>query len=103
MQIFESIEDYLNSRKVGGTQSGQRIIPNDTQRELFITSHESLRLGEAAYLLLYLNMLKKSNQPSQRSNIPGQIQSSIPEFSMILTDPYLGNSDFLNNILMKPF
>ena len=29
--------------------------------------------------------------------------SQIPEFSFVLCDPLLGNSDFMNNMLMKPF
>jgi hypothetical protein len=29
--------------------------------------------------------------------------STIPEFSLVLCDPLLGNSDYLDNLLMKPF
>jgi hypothetical protein len=71
-----------------------KIIPNEIQRELFITSHESLRLGEAPYLLQHLNLLKASAQHHQ---------TPIPEFSLVLCDPLLGNSNYLDNTLLKPF
>ena len=56
MQIFSSLEDYLTSRKVYH-QNGGQVIPNDFCRELFITSHESMRIGESAYFLKHLNMM----------------------------------------------
>jgi len=58
MHIFSNIQEYLNSKKTNnfGIHGNSKIIPNDIQRELFITSHESLRLGEAAYLLQNLNL-----------------------------------------------
>ena len=53
MKIYANIQDYLASKK---TMNG--IIPNEYSRELFITSHETLRMGEASYLFQNLNMQK---------------------------------------------
>lgn len=56
MQIFSNIQEYLNSKKTAVGFQGQKIIPNDFQRELLITSHESLRFGDVTYLFQNLNM-----------------------------------------------
>jgi hypothetical protein len=55
MQIFSTMQEYLNSKK---SDQG-KIIPNESCRELFITNHESLRLGVAPQLLQTLNMHKQ--------------------------------------------
>ena len=40
----------------------------------------------------------------QKKAIDSQNQSQIlNDFSIILTDPLLGNSDYLDDLLMKPF
>ena len=95
MQIFSTIQDYLNSKKVSQGMQAIKIIPNEIQRELFITTHESLRFGEAPYLLQHLNLLKASMQHHQTNQIP--------EYSLVLCDPYLGNSNYLDSKLLKPF
>jgi hypothetical protein len=51
--MYKDVQEYLNSKKPDG-----KIIPNFYERELFITSHESLRIGESAYLLQNLNLQK---------------------------------------------
>jgi hypothetical protein len=86
------MQDYLNSKK-----SAQKIIPNESCRELFITNHDSLRLGNAPILLQNLNMQKQMTQGLYLG------MNQVPEFSFVLCDPLLGNSDYKNNLLMKPF
>jgi hypothetical protein len=88
LAIFPSILEYLNFKKQN--QTGQII--NEFERELFIASHESLRMGDAAYLFQNFNM--------QKINLGNQEQT---DFSVVLTDPLLGNSEFLDNLLIKPF
>ena len=51
MCIYPNIQEYLNSKKTAVGLQGKKIIPNDYQRELLITSHESLRIGDVTYLL----------------------------------------------------
>lgn len=104
LKIYSNIQEYLNSKKttmpgVGGS----KVIPNETCRELFITSHESLRLGEAPYLIQYLNTLKALQKPVQPKPSNAPHVSPVPELSLLLTDPLLGNSSFLDNKLMRPF
>lgn len=77
---------------------GKKIIPNDYQRELLITSHESLRLGDVTYLLQNLNMQHKKATTFKQ---PGTVTAK--DFSLILTDPLVGNADLLDNLLLKPF
>jgi hypothetical protein len=48
MQIFASTQDYLNSKRTSFGIGGSKIIPNDYCRELFITSNETLRMGDAS-------------------------------------------------------
>ena len=59
MRIFSNVEEYLNSRKAPFGVQGKKLIPNDYCRELLITTHESLRIGEVTYLLHNLNMQQK--------------------------------------------
>ena len=98
MRIFSNVQEYLNSKKTAVGLQGKKIIPNDYQRELLITSHESLRLGDVAYLLQNLNMQHKKAATFKQ---PGTV--STKDFSLILTDPLVGNSDLLDNLLLKPF
>lgn len=93
LKIFRNIEEYLNSKKV--SVNGINMIPNDYSRELFITTHESLRLGDSAYLFQNLNMQIKAFQRSE--------PKIACEFSVILTDPLLGNSSYQDDLFMKPF
>ena len=88
LQIFPNILEYLNFKKQNLTGS----IINEYTRELFIASHESLRMGDAAYLFQNFNM--------QKINLSNQEQT---DFSVILTDPLLGNSEYLDGLVMKPF
>lgn len=52
LQIFQNLQEYLANKKV------KNITIQNYERELFITSHESMRLGDAPYLLQYLNSIK---------------------------------------------
>ena len=56
LKIFSSVQEYLNSKKASFSINQNKIVQNEFQRELFITSHESLRLGEATYLMQNMNM-----------------------------------------------
>lgn len=104
LKIYSNIQEYLNSKKTSVPGVGNsKVIPSETCRELFITSHESLRLGEAPYLLQYLNTLKALQKPAPSKSQQQQISAQAPELSILLTDPLLGNSSFLNNKLMRPF
>lgn len=95
LKMFSSIQEYLNSKKAGFGLNQNKIIPNEFQRELFITSHESLRIGEAAYLMQNLNM--------QMQVLAEKAGAGKLDFVVILTDPFMGGPDGQDGLLLKPF
>jgi hypothetical protein len=102
MRIFSNVEEYLNSRKAPFGVQGKKLIPNDYCRELLITTHESLRIGEVTYLLHNLNMQQKQlssfKQPGSALNEGAQ-----KDITLIVTDPLVGNDKLTGELLTKPF
>ncbi|CDW78963.1 integrator complex subunit 9-like [Stylonychia lemnae] len=81
MQVFSNIEQYLEHKKEKQLMNGGIGSFDEFSKEIIITSHPSMRLGESSY---WLNHLNKNNQSQS---------------FMILTDSQFCHDE----LLMKPF